>query len=503
VPNERSEGRIPAVRVRQWSRTWDSIDFDSKAHRRRPPNHFYIFSMAARDLKALTGIRRREVSAGKPRADDLGIQRIHDPARSNEIREFVRFGYPWSELSERKRKRPEYEGLKKPGWLPTAVVVNIVTPLDSRGTQEDVHVNDLLHVIDEEQGSEIVLPDGFSGPSWTPAAGFPIEVIDGQHRLWAFERDGGKTPLPDDYQLPVVAFVGLDISWQAYLFWTINIKPKRINPSLAFDLYPLLRTEDWLERLDHSVYRETRAQELTEALWAYPQSPWHHRINMLGERGVGGVTQAAWVRSLIATYIRFDRKNKAGGLFGAPIGENQPTLPWNRTQQSAFLIFVWQCMKEAVDRSDAEWAMVLREEGPSKEDEAFLGQTSLLNTDQGVRAVLAITNDFTFARAQLLSLAEWTEEPVDDAMDEQAIETSLSSLKQLPVAELLRELTEAMAAFDWRTSAAPRLTEDQRSLKAGFRGTGGYGELARQVLRMISEQQGPVAETAKTLLSTS
>ena len=32
--------------------------------------------------------------------------------------------------------------------------------------------------------------------------------------------------LADDFELPVVAFVGLDLSWQAYLFYTINIKPK-------------------------------------------------------------------------------------------------------------------------------------------------------------------------------------------------------------------------------------------------------------------------------------
>ncbi len=80
-----------------------------------------------------------------------------------------------------------------------------------------------------------------------------------------------------------MAFYGLDVSWQAYLFWTINIKPKRINPSLAFDLYPLLRAEDWLDKAEgHYVYRESRSQELTEALWSNPDSPWYDRINMLG-----------------------------------------------------------------------------------------------------------------------------------------------------------------------------------------------------------------------------
>ena len=86
-------------------------------------------------------------------------------------------------------------------------------------------------------------------------------MIDGQHRLWAFEGE----ELAGDYELPVIAFVGLDLSWQAYLFYTINIKPKKINTSLAFDLYPLLRTEEWLNKFEGpAIYRETRAQELVE-----------------------------------------------------------------------------------------------------------------------------------------------------------------------------------------------------------------------------------------------
>lgn len=65
----------------------------------------------------------------------------------------------------------------------------------------------------------------------------PLEVIDGQHRLWAFDETDTESLVPDDFELPVVAYHGLDIAWQAYLFWSINVSPKRINPSHAFDLY--------------------------------------------------------------------------------------------------------------------------------------------------------------------------------------------------------------------------------------------------------------------------
>ena len=131
--------------------------------------------------------------------------------------------------------------------------------------------DDLVTV--EETGPGTVtlqLPDSFTGSEWRPKGRHPIEVIDGQHRLWAFESNNRQV----DYQLPVVAFHGLDLSWKAYLFYTINIKPERINASLAYDLYPLLRTEDWLERVEGpEVYREARSQELTQALWAFPASP--------------------------------------------------------------------------------------------------------------------------------------------------------------------------------------------------------------------------------------
>ena len=113
------------------------------------------------------------------------------------------------------------------------------------------------------------LPHDSEDPSWSPKELPPIEVIDGQHRLWAVDHTANFED--DDYELPVVAFSGLDLTWQAYLFYTINIRPVRINTSLAFDLYPLLRTEKWLEHeRGPRVYRETRAQEVVEALYAHP-----------------------------------------------------------------------------------------------------------------------------------------------------------------------------------------------------------------------------------------
>ena len=253
--------------------------------------------MSAVQLRALSGVyRRRHNEHG---AD--GLQRSHDEKRSATIREFVKYGYPYSSLPNQLRD-DEKKTLRKPGWLPTAIVINILSA-DQERRGRRVHPDDLikLEIIDDRQ-VKLGLPFGDNLKNWEPKDLEPFEVIDGQHRLWAFDEevvhDGS---LPGNFELPVVAFHGLDIGWQAYLFWSINVSPKRINPSHAFDLYPLLRSQDWLETFSElRIYREARAQELTELLFRHPDSPWFNRINMLGEAAKtaptgAGVTQAGWV----------------------------------------------------------------------------------------------------------------------------------------------------------------------------------------------------------------
>jgi hypothetical protein len=329
--------QIPALKVRQWLKAWDKVAFSAASRRAKPEPHFYIFSLPAAELRSLCGIFRRETKGVKPRSADMGIQRQHDPERSEEINRFVEFGYPWSTLSSAKRNTTEYNDLRKPGWLPTAIVVNILGTKSKReGSQ--IADADVVEVVEKDGQCVLALPYPNWSKEWQPTAIPPLEVIDGQHRLWAFDREDLDTL---GFEVPVVAFHQLDVSWQAYLFWTINIKPKRINASLAFDLYPLLRAEDWLERAEeHIVYRDTRSQELTEALWSFGKSPWYDRINMLGETKNPWVSQAAWIRGLSATFIRaWDPRGKqrTGGLFGARIGEDGEVLNWSRAQQAAFL----------------------------------------------------------------------------------------------------------------------------------------------------------------------
>ena len=502
--SDRIEPRtIQGLKVRQWLPEWDHLKFDESAHRRRPNTHFYLFSLSASDLKALTGIRRRSTAERAGGMFDTGIQRGHDETRSEEIARFIRFGFPWSTLSEARRRSKSYEDLKKPGWLPTAIVVNILDKEANASGPHRVDVDDDDAVVLTDMGQDIVslrLPRSFDGAAWEPKLKHPIEVIDGQHRLWAFEDQGQLA----DYQLPVVAFHGLDLSWQAYLFYTINIKPEKINASLAFDLYPLLRTEDWLEQIEGpEVYRETRSQELTHALWATDSSPWYRHINMLGERGLKRmVRQAAWIRSLMATYVKSSRGTTIGGLFGGRPGMD--VLPWNGAQQAAFLIMMGQKVRDAVEESDFEWAEILREEAAphqEAEDPAFYGANSLFNTDQGIRGLLLVTNDLCYVLADQLELEQWFSLTPSGADDQVAVSEALDALRDQPVADFLDELSWKLAQFDWRTSAAPGLSEDARVLKTAYRGGSGYRELRRQLLAHLLNGIGRVADASNKVYS--
>ena len=496
---------VPALKVRQWLADWNHIDWQPAQRRTEPPHWFYQFSLPAAELRSLSGIYSRSTVRRTRASEDLGIQRGHDKERSSEISKFVRYGYPWSNLTEAKRQSGEYKELRQPGWLPTAIVVNILTKTDGR-LGKRVAPSDLIEIIDsKDHVADLCLPK--QGRGWRPKAIPPIEIIDGQHRLWAFQND----QLDGHYELPVVAFVGLDLSWQAYLFYTINIKPKKINASLAFDLYPLLRTEEWLTKFDgHAIYRETRAQELVDLLWAHPKSPWHHRINMLGERGTKGmmVTQASWVRSLLASFVKSweGPRMSIGGLFGSVVGEHNTVLPWTRTKQAAFLILIGQSIEEEIRLMNEPWMEALRGHDGSDlladdEDLAFFGPNNLMNNDQGLRVVLQVMNDLCYVRADELGLHGWGDARYDVKSDMEEIDVSISSLrKQKMIYDYLRELSGELVIYDWRASSAPGLTEDERSYKAAFRGSGGYKELRRDVLRHLVKANNTIAHPSTEVM---
>ena len=493
--------RIPAIKVNQWLNDWDGYTFNPKDRQRQPEPYFYVSSIPLAILRRLSNVPRRgeetetgQQAAGR-RIDDIRIQRGFEEQRADDIKDFIKAGYPWATLPKREQDR--FTGLKKPGWLPTSIVVNIVKPTTTR-QEITPDITDLIQV--EATGPnmvDLVLPLDSELSDWRPKGQMhPLEVIDGQHRLLAFDQD---EPVPGDFDLPVVLFEDLDISWQAYLFWTINITPKRISPSLAYDLYPLLRTEDWLEPVVGPLaYRETRAQELTEALWSNPSSPWYDRIGMLG-RERGKVTQAAFVRSLTLSFIRrSDAPGKRpGGLFGAAVSDDRSqVLRWSRAQQAAYLIFLWSELEKAIKETDAKWAGFVREKtptvGPSPaegRDPAFAGIFSLLATDQGVRGFLQVSNDISFDLANMLDLASWIRDHQSGATETREVDEALQELGSIEqISSFVQNLCKSAAQFDWSSSVTPDLPEPTRNRQALYRAGSGYRQVRHELLLHLARQ---------------
>jgi DNA-sulfur modification-associated len=497
---------IPMQLVHQWLPDWGKCRTAS-AVGKGPPDGFFVFSMSAAELKALTGIQRR--TAEGPRGADLAVQRRHDEARSKEIAVYLRLGLVLSSARDRHMTPQDHTTLKMPGWLPTAIIVNILSTDDRRNRDQRLHPRDAIEIKTVEGMPHLQLPTTFRGRDWKPHKDHlhPIEVIDGQHRLWAFD---GDSAIPDDFELPVVAYRSLDLRWQAYLFWSINVKPKRISPSLAYDLYPILRNEEWLSAgTELQVYRDVRAQELVEALWRFPKSPFYRRVNMLGEPRQGDVTQAAWIRALTATFIRRysgHGRIRIGGLFGAD-DSDAPHVPWSSAQQAAFLIALFDSLLQEMVASRPKWLILLTsfDDGSEPGLKEIFGRHSLLRQDQGIRSVLHVYNDlFVLAEGdlELASLFDRAVSEVEATYDRQ-IGIALEVIREdSTVANFIRQCNHAIASFDWRASSFPKLTDVERRDKQALRGSGGYRVLRIDLLKHLARRsRGVVRATATKALA--
>lgn len=482
---------VDVIRFKQWLPEWDAYRYSIAAPRRKPNEHIFMFAMPARALRQLCDVYRRSHSDGGPE----GIQRARDDARTARIQQYVRYGYPYGDLKAPQRT-PEMLTLRKPGWLPTALVLNILQPGDERRgrTLDPKHVVK----IDEKSngGHQLVLPDLTDLDEDKHLA--PFEVIDGQHRLWAFDPEITDEIIPDDFEFPVVAFCGLDVAWQAYLFWSINVSPVKINQSHAFDLYPLLRNEEWLDRVGElAVYREARAQELTSLLQTHPESPWKGRINMLGERGEGAVSQASWVRNLIATFMAAGRGKTRPGLFQAALKNRDEPLEWSRAQQAAFIISLWRELEVAVQESQNTHAWIKAFETANA---AIKGRGSLLNQDMGVRALLHVVNDIFYFQATEWKLDKWqTAAPESPETSLADVTDALDSFSSTQIARYISELAAELATYDWRSFDGPKLLNEQQDQKRIFRGSGGYIALRNDILNHIAERTDSFGQIAKIL----
>ncbi|MCW3091415.1 MAG: hypothetical protein JWP81_2484 [Ferruginibacter sp.] len=505
----RNYSEIKTYKVNQWLKEWDSINFSVQEMRSKPNPYFLMFKIDARLLKRLSDVHRRSSDVDRSQGDPA-LQRTHKQSRSEEIHDYIHGGFPWSTISKAQQDSNEYKDLKMPGILPTAIIANILGPGSSRG-KNSLNITDQITISDiESDFPSISLPNGVFDEAWDPALK-PIEIIDGQHRLWAFDE---KEDLEGNYELPVIAYIDLDRAWQAYLFYTINIKPVKINTSLGYDLYPLLRTQNWLEGSKDGLlfYRENRAQELVEALWIYKESPWKGRIKMIGE-GDGNISQAAFVKAITSSFLKksADKTQRGmGGLFSDVIRKETKyqILNWNRTQQAAFLILIWDVIAEKlyeyIDRDDTKigepiWAKKIRE----FEDEsdiveghhpAFTSKNSFLSRDQGVRGILMFANDmfFSIAISEDWDLNEltWDDDLDDKSIQQESIDQAIIEFKKHKIYSLIIAFAIDIIRIDWRTTMADFSDKpEQRLQQMRYKGGSGYSEVWKDLIDVFSTSE--------------
>jgi hypothetical protein len=180
--------------------------------------------------------------------------------------------------------------------------------------------------------------------------------------------------------------------------------------------------------------------------------------------------------------------------------------------QAAVLIFTGNALKDSIRQSTAKWAEHLRKvnglELFNGDDPAFYGEHSLISTDQGIRGLLFIINDLCFIISQDLHLSEWRWENVRTeirnqnipATDEMAVTAAIKSFNKTDGAKFIKNITDGLSDYDWRTSSTTGLDNDERMRQAVFRGSSGYKELRMQLLKHLSNHKGKVGRATKNVM---
>lgn len=195
---------------------------------------FYAFAMDSKTLRRLCEVSRRESG------NRQGYQRYLSEERIRQVGDYI--------------KKPR-------ATFPNSVIVNF-------------DKDRLRYEATPNSSSGVLIIQDVERSAW---------VIDGQHRLYGFEKSEGR-----EFDLLVSAFVGLSVGDQATVFKVINSTQKGVNPSLIYDLIELTKDAE---------YQDERAHELVKALNEEGDSPWFEQIKMTGT-GTGIISQAAFASEI-------------------------------------------------------------------------------------------------------------------------------------------------------------------------------------------------------------
>jgi DGQHR domain-containing protein len=169
------------------------------------------------------------------------------------------------------------KGVQRP--LSEARCKNVAKFIDSK---EGIFANNLILNLSEQSRFIPASHSSNEGILQIPDIEKTIWVIDGQHRLYGFQFSDKQ------FDLLCSGFIDLEIERQAQLFVTINQEQKGINPSVLYDLLPIIKDAD---------FKKMRSQSLVKQLNEDSESAWFNEVKMLGV-GKGLVSQAAFARNI-------------------------------------------------------------------------------------------------------------------------------------------------------------------------------------------------------------
>ena len=116
--------------------------------------------------------------------------------------------------------------------------------------------------------------------------------------------------------------------------------------------------------------------------------------------------------------------------------------------------------------------------------------------------ILFIINDLCYVQSDELKLAELSLAPQSGEYTTEIVDSAINELKGSKTGKFLKNVCSRLSKFDWRTSDAPGLTDNERILRASFRGSGGYKELRNQLLTHLEKPNDNIGKSATNIRKT-
>lgn len=228
----------------------------------QPIGIFYVGVMPATELLTICEFDYRRIVDNDGYKDFMGIQRQLKSDRVSTIHKYIN---------------------TLDATFPTSIVVSLDDRCASLMEGEGCLFLEIVEYLDDEN------------PEMSIQLENAASIIDGQHRLKAFDSDR----VPETFDISVSFFIGVDDATEATIFSTVNLAQTKVNKSLVYDLFSL----------EKSRSPERTCHEIAVAMDKLKISPFFEKIKRLGTTTQGRVdetlSQATFVRGLLP-YITND-----------------------------------------------------------------------------------------------------------------------------------------------------------------------------------------------------